>query len=132
METFKAKFKLQPHNPTTTKLHATYGSARDSSTRIIPRTYRPGTAGQVVDFAFDVRAPHAGTANVSIVNTVTNSIVGETLLYYANFANNAYPTPANQTSFSSLFCLSFKTLPVSPRLESGCYPSMQNPCLCED
>jgi hypothetical protein len=64
------------------------------------------TAGQVVDFAFDVRSPHAGTANVSIVNTVTNSIVGETLLYYADFANNAYPTPANQTSFSSFFaCL---------------------------
>ncbi len=58
------------------------------------------TAGQVVDFTFDVRAPHAGTANVSIVNTATNTIIGSPLITYSDFGNNAYAIPANQTSFS--------------------------------
>ena len=58
------------------------------------------TAGQVVDFTFDVRAPHTGYANVSIVNTATNTVIGEQLLYYADFANNAKTIPANETSFS--------------------------------
>ncbi|PMD58426.1 putative chitin binding protein [Hyaloscypha bicolor E] len=58
------------------------------------------TAGQVVDFTFDVRAPHTGYANVSIVNTATNTIIGDQLLYYSDFADNAKPIPANETSFS--------------------------------
>ncbi|RDW69790.1 hypothetical protein BP6252_08810 [Coleophoma cylindrospora] len=58
------------------------------------------TAGQVVPFTFDVRAPHTGTANVSIVNTATNTIIGDMLLYYSDFADNAFTIPANETSFS--------------------------------
>ncbi|KAH8659223.1 chitin binding domain-containing protein [Tricladium varicosporioides] len=58
------------------------------------------TAGQVVDFKFDVRAPHTGTANVSIVNTATNTIIGEPLLTYADFADNSKTIPANNTAFS--------------------------------
>ncbi|KAK0109937.1 hypothetical protein ONS95_002605 [Cadophora gregata] len=58
------------------------------------------TAGQVVPFTFDVRAPHAGTANVSIINTATNTIIGSPLITYSDFGNNAYAIPANQTSFS--------------------------------
>ena len=58
------------------------------------------TAGQTVPFTFDVRAPHTGTANVSIVNTATNTIIGEPLLTYADFADNAKSIPANETSFS--------------------------------
>ncbi|KAH7360371.1 hypothetical protein BKA65DRAFT_183589 [Rhexocercosporidium sp. MPI-PUGE-AT-0058] len=58
------------------------------------------TAGQVVPFTFDVRAPHAGNANVSIINTATNKIIGSPLITYSDFGNNAYPIPANQTSFS--------------------------------
>jgi hypothetical protein len=58
------------------------------------------TAGQVVDFTFDVRAPHTGTANVSIVNTATNTIIGDMLLHYSDFADNAKTIPANETSFS--------------------------------
>jgi hypothetical protein len=58
------------------------------------------TAGQVVDFTFDVRAPHTGYANVSIVNTATNSIIGDMLLVYDDFADNAKTIPANETSFS--------------------------------
>lgn len=51
-------------------------------------------------FLFIVRAPHAGTANVSIVETATNSIIGTPLITYSDFGNNAYAIPANQTSFS--------------------------------
>jgi predicted carbohydrate-binding protein with CBM5 and CBM33 domain len=58
------------------------------------------TAGQVVNFTFDVRAPHTGYANVSIVNTATNTIVGDQLLYYSDFADNAKTIPTNETSFS--------------------------------
>ncbi|RDW80914.1 hypothetical protein BP5796_05612 [Coleophoma crateriformis] len=58
------------------------------------------TAGQVVPFTFDVRAPHTGTANVSIVNTATNTIIGDMLLYYSDFADNSFTIPANETSFS--------------------------------
>lgn len=58
------------------------------------------TAGQVVDFTFDVRAPHTGTANVSIINTATNSIIGDMLLVYSDFADNSKTIPANETSFS--------------------------------
>lgn len=58
------------------------------------------TAGQVVPFKFDVRAPHTGTANVSIINTATNSIIGDMLIYYDNFGDNSKTIPANETSFS--------------------------------
>lgn len=58
------------------------------------------TAGQVVDMTFDVRAPHTGYANVSIVSTATNSIIGDMLLVYSDFADNSKTIPANETSFS--------------------------------
>ena len=58
------------------------------------------TAGHPVDFQFDIRAPHTGTANVSIVNTATNTVIGDRLLYYPDFADNAKSIPANETSFS--------------------------------
>ncbi|KAL3426886.1 chitin binding protein [Phlyctema vagabunda] len=58
------------------------------------------TAGQVVPLTFDIRAPHAGVANVSIVDTATNSIIGSPLVSYADFANNARPTEADQLKFS--------------------------------
>lgn len=65
-----------------------------------PANIQSWTPGQVVPFTFDVRAPHAGTANVSIVNTATNTIIGSPLITYSDFGNNAYAIPANQTSFS--------------------------------
>jgi hypothetical protein len=57
------------------------------------------TAGQTVPFKFEVRAPHTGTANVSIVNTATNTIIGEPLLICIDFADNSKYIPANETSF---------------------------------
>lgn len=58
------------------------------------------SAGQVVAMTFDVRAPHTGYANVSIINTATNSIIGDMLLVYDDFADNSKAIPANETSFS--------------------------------
>ncbi|KAL2069914.1 hypothetical protein VTL71DRAFT_14593 [Oculimacula yallundae] len=58
------------------------------------------TPGQVVPFKFDIRAPHAGVANVSIVDTATNSVIGSPLISFADFANNARPKADDQLSFS--------------------------------
>lgn len=58
------------------------------------------TAGQTVEFKFDVRAPHTGYANVSIVNTATNTIIGDQLLVYSDFGDNSKTIPTNETSFS--------------------------------
>ncbi|KAL1311359.1 hypothetical protein AAFC00_001532 [Neodothiora populina] len=58
------------------------------------------TAGQKVDFKFDIRAPHTGVANVSIVNTATNSVIGSPLASWDVFASNSNSDYANQTSFS--------------------------------
>ncbi|TVY82300.1 hypothetical protein LSUE1_G002247 [Lachnellula suecica] len=58
------------------------------------------TAGQVVDFTFDLRAPHTGIANVSIVNTATNTIIGSPLVTYAVFGDNAKTIPADELSFN--------------------------------
>jgi hypothetical protein len=69
------------------------------------------TAGQVVNFKFDVRAPHTGTANVSIVNTASNSIIGDILIMYDDFADNSKTIPTNNTAFS---------ITVPSGLESTC------------
>jgi predicted carbohydrate-binding protein with CBM5 and CBM33 domain len=57
------------------------------------------TAGQVVPIAFNVAAPHTGTANVSIVDTATNTVI-EQLLYYPVFASTATGVTSNETLFS--------------------------------
>ncbi len=57
------------------------------------------TAGQVVNFTFDIRAPHTGYANISIVDTASNTVIQE-LLYYSDFADNSKTIPANETSNS--------------------------------
>lgn len=58
------------------------------------------SVGQVVPITFDVRAPHTGTANVSVVDTASNSVIGEPLATYSVFASNSATIPANETSFS--------------------------------
>lgn len=57
------------------------------------------TAGQVVPIQVEIRAPHTGTANVSIVKTSSNTIIGQPLISFASYASNSAPIPANQTSF---------------------------------
>lgn len=57
------------------------------------------TAGETVDFAINIAAPHTGYANVSVVKTSTNSIIGTPLIEFSNYASNA-GMPANNTAFS--------------------------------
>ncbi|KAG4035156.1 hypothetical protein MFRU_002g05000 [Monilinia fructicola] len=57
------------------------------------------TGGQVVPFTFNVAAPHTGTANVSVVDTASNTVIKQ-LAYWPTFASTATGVKANETSFS--------------------------------
>ena len=56
--------------------------------------------GDVVDLEVFIRIAHKGYANVSVVDTTTNSVIGTPLLGWAdNYAASTSP-PADQTKFS--------------------------------
>ncbi|KAF3397912.1 hypothetical protein F1880_006243 [Penicillium rolfsii] len=58
------------------------------------------TAGQTIDFKVDIRAPHTGVANVSVVDTASNTVIGDPLIYWSVYASTATGVTANETSFS--------------------------------
>jgi hypothetical protein len=58
------------------------------------------TPGQVVSIKVDIQAKHTGTANVSIVDTATNKMISNELIYFPVYASTATDLPKNQTSFS--------------------------------
>ncbi|CAE6411897.1 unnamed protein product [Rhizoctonia solani] len=58
------------------------------------------TAGQVVPIEYNIRAPHTGTANVSIVDTASNTVIGTPLKVFEVYASTSSPITADQTSFS--------------------------------
>lgn len=58
------------------------------------------TAGQSVPIHFDIRAPHDGVANISIVDTATNSVIGSPLKTFESFALTSVPIQADQEDFS--------------------------------
>lgn len=58
------------------------------------------TAGQSVPIHFDIRAPHDGVANVSIVDTATNTVIGSPLKSFDSFALTSQPIQADQEDFS--------------------------------
>ncbi|RDL40773.1 Uncharacterized protein BP5553_00752 [Venustampulla echinocandica] len=62
------------------------------------------TTGQKVPIDVYIRIPHKGTANISIVDTKTDTYVegGSNLLYWGDYADEKVKPnyPANQTSFS--------------------------------
>jgi hypothetical protein len=58
------------------------------------------TPGQKVPIEFEVRAPHTGTANVSIVDTATNTVIGSPLISWDVYASVASSIPSDETSFS--------------------------------
>ncbi|KAK5130170.1 hypothetical protein LTR08_002424 [Meristemomyces frigidus] len=58
------------------------------------------TAGQTVPLVFDIRAPHTGVANVSIVHTANNNLIAKNLKTWTNYASNSVPAIASQSSFS--------------------------------
>ncbi|KAF2020179.1 hypothetical protein BU24DRAFT_312724, partial [Aaosphaeria arxii CBS 175.79] len=57
------------------------------------------TAGEVISMKVEIRAPHTGTANVSIVETSSNTVIGQPLISWDSYASNSAPIPADQTSF---------------------------------
>ncbi|KAI0835595.1 hypothetical protein F5Y06DRAFT_289012 [Hypoxylon sp. FL0890] len=61
--------------------------------------------GQSVNIQVQLSIPHAGSANVSIVDTKTDTIIGKPLLSWpSGYADErqfyAHQTPANQTNFN--------------------------------
>ncbi|KAJ5578440.1 chitin binding protein [Penicillium hispanicum] len=57
-------------------------------------------AGETVDFTVDIRAPHTGIANVSVVDTASNTVIGEPLIYWSVYASVSTGVAANDTKFS--------------------------------
>ncbi|KAF2799886.1 hypothetical protein K505DRAFT_320920 [Melanomma pulvis-pyrius CBS 109.77] len=57
------------------------------------------TAGQVVPIVVDIRAPHTGTANVSIIKTSSNSMIGEPLISWDVYASVSTPSKDSDKNF---------------------------------
>ncbi|KAF2268746.1 hypothetical protein CC78DRAFT_551199 [Lojkania enalia] len=57
------------------------------------------SVGEVVPMTVEIRAPHTGTANVSVVKTSSNSILGDALISWDVYASNSAPITEDQTSF---------------------------------
>jgi predicted carbohydrate-binding protein with CBM5 and CBM33 domain len=57
------------------------------------------TPGQNVSMKIDIQAKHTGVANVSVVDTATNKIVGEMLRVFSVYASTSTEIPKNQTDF---------------------------------
>jgi hypothetical protein len=64
-----------------------------------PDNVQSFTPGQKIDFTVNVAAPHTGYANISVVKTSSNSIIGEPLIEFSNYASNA-GMAKNNTAFS--------------------------------
>lgn len=55
--------------------------------------------GEKIDFDVNIAAPHTGIANVSVVKTSSNSIIGAPLIEFTNYAANS-GVAANNSAFS--------------------------------
>ncbi|KAL0265331.1 hypothetical protein SLS55_001296 [Diplodia seriata] len=58
------------------------------------------TAGQEVAFTAEIHAPHTGVANVSIVDTASNSVIGSALKSWDVYASTSTGVKDTDTSFS--------------------------------
>jgi predicted carbohydrate-binding protein with CBM5 and CBM33 domain len=58
------------------------------------------TLGQTIDMEVKIAAPHTGYANVSIVDTKTNTIKGSELKSWDVYASTATGVTADETNFS--------------------------------
>lgn len=56
--------------------------------------------GQEVPMYFAIRAPHSGLANVSIVETKTNAVLGESLKRWDEYALTSEPMRAEWQNFT--------------------------------
>ncbi|CAK7200055.1 hypothetical protein SEUCBS139899_002743 [Sporothrix eucalyptigena] len=61
------------------------------------QSYKPG---DVVEMDVYIRIPHKGYANVSVVDTTTNTVIGTPLIDWPNNYAATLTPPANQTKFS--------------------------------
>ncbi|KAK2770158.1 chitin binding protein [Colletotrichum kahawae] len=61
------------------------------------QSYSPG---ETIDFKVEIRAPHTGVANVSVVDTTSNSVIGSPLISFTNYASTKTGVAANNTAFS--------------------------------
>ncbi|PLB48340.1 putative chitin binding protein [Aspergillus steynii IBT 23096] len=57
-------------------------------------------AGQKIDFEVDIRAPHTGVANVSVVDTSSHSVIGSPLKSWDEYASTSTGVKDTETSFS--------------------------------
>ncbi|PFH63223.1 hypothetical protein XA68_16662 [Ophiocordyceps unilateralis] len=56
---------------------------------------------QTVNFKVDLPIPHEGPANVSIVDTARNKVIGDPLIFFDSYADEKLPQlPANNTDFN--------------------------------
>jgi len=102
-EVFNSTQKLHPFSKDL-QLSSSYQINTEQNLTFI-RSYSPG---QVVPMEVNIRIKHAGTANVSIVDTKSNTIVGTQLLYWSDYANEKLPTlPANNSAFSVTLPMDF-------------------------
>ncbi|KAE8355099.1 chitin binding domain-containing protein [Aspergillus coremiiformis] len=58
------------------------------------------TPGQTVSFDVDVRAPHTGVANVSVVDTTSNTVIGQPLKSWTDYASVASGVKESDKKFS--------------------------------
>ena len=86
----------QDYDPTTCNLFLCKGFKFDDNTANV-QSY---TAGQTVDFAITIGAPHTGVMNVSVVDTAANAVIGDALISMTDYASNSHTIPANNTAFS--------------------------------
>ncbi|KAM5376295.1 hypothetical protein ACJZ2D_005666 [Fusarium nematophilum] len=64
-----------------------------------PDNLQSYSLGETIDFDVNIAAPHTGYANVSVVKTSSNSVIGEPLIEFSNYASNA-GVQANNSAFS--------------------------------
>lgn len=58
------------------------------------------TAGQKVPFVVDVAAPHTGVANVSVIDLAANSVIGDALISWDEYASTATGVKDSDENFS--------------------------------
>ncbi|KAE8375490.1 chitin binding domain-containing protein [Aspergillus bertholletiae] len=58
------------------------------------------TPGQSVDFTVDIRAPHTGVANVSVVDTASNAVIGQALKSWDVYASTETGVKETDKKFS--------------------------------
>ncbi|KAJ5581713.1 hypothetical protein N7535_000333 [Penicillium sp. DV-2018c] len=60
-------------------------------------SYKPG---EKVHFTVDILVPHGGVANVSVVHTASNTVIGKPLISWSDYADVATGATNDETNFS--------------------------------